>query len=321
MVTMKTMDTFIWSKDRLVADIVAEYQATGKVVIWSNHEGQSNEVVGLYELLDYVVSVFDFNKANITIVTSNSEEQHPEYQIRFVPSMWWDKAYTDFKTLNLQLADKDVTKNLFACFYNRPNWDRLAILNYVRRHVTHESMVAYNPSKDPHAYNYVDYNSVAANCRDLLDEIVQFSDKPVKLPIGHIDKELFNAMDVCVYYSDFFVEVVAETYITGLTFFPTEKTIRPLLCKTPFIAQASQGFLSNLKARYGFKTFDRWWDESYDQCQGYERVRKIFAVMAYLDKLTDQEKTSMYADMKETLAHNSQLCEEICIREILNEQK
>ena len=84
-----------------------------------------------------------------------------------------------------------------------------------------------------------------------------------------------------------------------------------MLAKTPFIIQGPQGYLSTLKSDYGFKTFDQWWDESYDQLQNYDRIKKIYQVIDHINTLSDNDKLSMYADMTQVLEHNYQILQDL----------
>ena len=58
--------------------------------------------------------------------------------------------------------------------------------------------------------------------------------------------------------------VVLETVFDGQRIHLTEKTLRPIACKQPFMIAAGPGALEYIK-RYGFKTFAPWINESYDQ--------------------------------------------------------
>lgn len=72
------------------------------------------------------------------------------------------------------------------------------------------------------------------------------------------------------HYHRFDVEIVAETYTLGETFFPTEKTVRPLMAVKPVLVYGPKRFLSRLRD-LGFKTFGDCWDESYDDLEGPAR--------------------------------------------------
>ena len=75
-------------------------------------------------------------------------------------------------------------------------------------------------------------------------------------------------------YRSIFLDLVIETYIAGISFFPTEKTLRPIIAKTPFVVMGPAGYLSNLQ-RMGFKTFSKWWDEGYDNFSNRQRIIEI----------------------------------------------
>jgi hypothetical protein len=80
------------------------------------------------------------------------------------------------------------------------------------------------------------------------------------------------------HYHKFDVELVAETMTMGTTFFPTEKTARPIVGMKPFVIYGPTNYLKNLK-NLGFKTFDSVWDEDYDNYSGHERWQKIKPVI------------------------------------------
>jgi hypothetical protein len=152
----------------------------------------------------------------------------------------------------------------------------------------------------------VSLDKVIENAPDQLYNIVEYLKTGPEPLVGHPGHkpDFDENMDVLKFYNDFFIDVVGETYSNGLTFFVTEKTVRPIVALTPFITYGPQGFLSNLRARYGFKTFGQWWDESYDNYSGYDRIKKMYTVIDQIDVLSLSDKQQMYFDMQETLLHN-----------------
>jgi hypothetical protein len=55
----------------------------------------------------------------------------------------------------------------------------------------------------------------------------------------------------------------------------------------------------------GFKTFDRWWDESYDLEHTFPaRVRKMLKVVTEIVNKSDEELVIMLQEMEDTLSHN-----------------
>lgn len=83
------------------------------------------------------------------------------------------------------------------------------------------------------------------------------------------------------FYPEFQIELVAETCCVGETFFPTEKTIRPLSAKKPVLIFGPQFFLANLQ-HMGFKTYDQCWDESYDRLEGQDRWQAMLLVIEHI---------------------------------------
>lgn len=78
------------------------------------------------------------------------------------------------------------------------------------------------------------------------------------------------------------VEVVLETLFDDSRLHLTEKTLRPIATGHPFILCATPGSLTYLKD-YGFKTFDNFWDESYDSIiDPVQRLECIIELMKYL---------------------------------------
>ena len=100
--------------------------------------------------------------------------------------------------------------------------------------------------------------------------------------------------------------IVTETVYFLPKLHLTEKIFKPIVAKRPFILVAAPGNLAYLK-RYGFKTFDHWIDESYDNEQDhYIRIEKITAEIAKLCALEPIVLKQMHIEMQEILEYNFQ---------------
>jgi hypothetical protein len=98
--------------------------------------------------------------------------------------------------------------------------------------------------------------------------------------------------------------VVTETVYFNSKLHLTEKVFKPIVAQRPFILVAAPGNLAYLKS-YGFRTFDQWIDESYDQeTDHYLRIEKITEEIAKLCAQEPGDLIMMHRDMQETLEYN-----------------
>lgn len=107
------------------------------------------------------------------------------------------------------------------------------------------------------------------------------------------------------HYESTFVSLVTET-LTETVFF-SEKTFKPILMGHPFILVGGRGSLRKLK-ELGFKTFDQWWDESYDDCDDFiDRCTAISKILTSLNNKNNNQLRLIRNFMKPVLKHNQEL--------------
>jgi len=109
------------------------------------------------------------------------------------------------------------------------------------------------------------------------------------------------------HYDNTFISVVMCAFPFDNACHLHSSTFNPMYCGHPVIQFGPKGHLEELRKR-GFKTFNGWWDESYDSIEdGWERLQAIFNIVTQLSKKSPSEMLDMYKDMKDTLQHNSDL--------------
>ena len=110
----------------------------------------------------------------------------------------------------------------------------------------------------------------------------------------------FNTED----YQSTEIEVVLETLFDDDRLHLTEKSLRPIACRQPFILAATHGSLQYLR-NYGFQTFDSVWDESYDTIENpYHRMKAIINVMCDISNWTDTQRLANTQRMEQIVDHN-----------------
>lgn len=104
-----------------------------------------------------------------------------------------------------------------------------------------------------------------------------------------------------------FLWVVTETLFEGSGIsrcYFTEKTYKPMSLFMPFLLVAQPYSLHNLRSE-GFRTFNKYWDESYDlERHSIRRIRKIMETIGFLAARSETELRDMYTDMRPVLEHN-----------------
>jgi hypothetical protein len=104
-----------------------------------------------------------------------------------------------------------------------------------------------------------------------------------------------------------FVDLVTETVVDPNSLFFTEKTWKPVVIGKPFLLLGSNNMLEQMK-RYGFKTFDKWFDESYDYAPTLKE--KIIIIIKNLERYknhTPEQLQALRQEMKEVCIHNQNI--------------
>jgi hypothetical protein len=88
------------------------------------------------------------------------------------------------------------------------------------------------------------------------------------------------------------------------TLFLSEKIFKPIVCHHPFIVMGNKGSLAKLR-ELGFKTFDGFIDESYDNLSTWERFEAIIETIKKIDAIED--KMEWYKSLQDIIEHNYEI--------------
>ena len=101
-----------------------------------------------------------------------------------------------------------------------------------------------------------------------------------------------------------FLHVVTETCFWDEKTHLTEKIFKPIVARQPFVLLGCVDNLKYLKS-YGFKTFDAWWDESYDNITDpIERLQAVVKIINNICAMSDKDLTAMLHAMQHVLDYN-----------------
>ena len=307
MINLVNKDRFIYDLEYRTCDIVKEYLDTGRIELLLNSEGLCLDRCEFYKFLYYLTNTFNIDKSVITIHTRNVLETHEFYNIKAITSHWF--AFTKHAIPEYYTPTKDIELNTIGCFVGKVNWNRLILLAYLNENFKEQSLLTCHYRKDDNQKLQSELTELNFYAADELITCVKFLEQ-----CPFIINETFSTYTISQpdhliilnQYHRFFAELVIETYVMGNTFYPTEKTLRPIIAKTPFIAMAPQNHLDNLR-KMGFKTFGNWWDESYDYYEGLHRINEIKKVIAIIMSWPQEKMQQVLIEMEAVLEHNRTL--------------
>jgi len=216
--------------------------------------------------------------------------------------------------------DKKIQKH-FGLFVGTSRWHRLYLAGMMHGLYKDKSMLSFWQ----HHLN----NSLPANLRmddvmlkdtkkSVREHMINFVKQlPLHLAPDDIKLNLNKGADITrgdwetpyeilPYYNSIFMDIVCETWHEGQCFLPNEKTGRPIIARTPFIAYAGKDFLKNLK-KLGFKTFDQWWSEEYDNHEGVQRIQYMLKEIKTISMYPVDRLQEMHQEMLPTLQHNYEI--------------
>lgn len=252
--------------------------------------------LGVYDILD------NFRFAGVTIHTRNQFEYHPRYQYEYISNHWLPKKEYIDSSLHTWNQQK-----IFMCLYGRPTAARLGLASYLNRY--HPTTTHVHLSSDLAEDNL---------CQFELDKLFGYRPDSIRdlgtmisqLPLLLGPKDNYSATNgydfsdsLTALYRDILIDVIVESHVMGNTFFVTEKTLRAIWLKKPFVVFASRNYLEYLR-QMGFRTFADFWDETYD---GFETKDRFWRMLDLLDDIANRpasELQRMYWDMQYSLEHN-----------------
>jgi len=294
-------DHFIWNSTDLIRFLVDNQGQN--IVLITNGEGCCCQAIGLYNLLDQ----FKFEK--VTIVTSNPLETHDRYCINI-------QKFGTYLTVKNPIEDQLHSWNqnkIFGTVYGRPLWHRIGIVSHLSTYHRDLSLLGCLARADEIDSRtlfevgelFKNNPSSFQNFANTLDSFpMQLADIDAYTP-GEQNTDGYVAQTKRI-YKNFLIDIVAETFTSGNCFFPTEKIVRPILLKKPFIVMGSKDYLCYLR-QLGFRTFSDFWNEEYDAYEGRDRYIKILQLIDIISKKSKAELNDIYWSMKYTLDHNYHL--------------
>lgn len=284
-----------WANQAAVVEQLKTIDSDDPVVLDLHAEGPSLHALGIVDTVQLYVPADRVYIKN----WSNAAEQVPFQRLNqtLLSHFFW---YSDrYKHAVPQIRTAEY---LLAYFVGRRTVPRCVMLKDIQQQYSTRCLLSL-------------MNTVANFKKSSLDPVSDWCD-PDKFDLwwnalninsvdGHTVRDQFNDQhntnaSLLRWYSQFDVELVAETYCHGNTFFITEKTVRPIVAGKSMLIYGPQNYLKRLRD-LGFCTWSTVWDESYDQLAGPDRWKSIKSV---IDDIAARDQEQLYQQCLPIVQHN-----------------
>ncbi len=224
----------------------------------------------------------------------------------------WYRGYkysSDITPLNCrQLKKKFITFNRLTG--GARSYRSIFVAELVKNNLIDQGYVSYSfdcPQHGPFDKNLYDsinqFNlsyQYITTCVDALNSYIQ----PLRIDTKDVIVNDSQTLGALSYMVESFLHVVTETCFWEDKTHLTEKIFKPIVAKQPFVLLGCANNLSYLRS-YGFKTFDKFWDESYDTIA--DPISRLQAVIKIIQKICGMSNDKLHVlleEMSEILEYN-----------------
>jgi len=295
----------IWYNEIEVRQKLRGLSSDAEITLDLCSEGPSLHRLGIISVVDDWLAQHNLPPDAVTITRwSNGGESVGYKKSRCsYPSHFW--PYARHYQLPPEQNFSGAKEHLFGLFLGRATVHRNAILYQVQQQWAEQFLIsrltALTPEGTPvpepwHIRNFKGWQLhetlsdwMPGQEQDVIDwfDTQKFSSldsRTIRDQFGDLNNHFVHNRSMLEHYHKFDIELVCESYTLGQTFFPTEKTARPIAGTRPWIIYAAPGYIQQLK-RMGFRSFNSVWDESYDQLEGPARWTAMKTVIQQLIEL------------------------------------
>jgi len=272
-----------------------------KIVMFYAYEGYSGTDGNKdFDVIEKWRKESDFPKDSVYFVCGNllSEQSVKDlgYGFKAKPLHYFEPWNNKYKDRSIEF-NPDPEKYLFLSYNRQPRYHRILLgLSLLKRNLFDRGFFSLNSfgweiENLPHETNPDDFKFLKENSPFIIDHRYNLHYNLA----CNITKED---------YEKTFISIVTETLDEKGTLFFSEKVWKPLMVGHPFVLYGNRGSLRYLKA-VGYKTFNKWIDESYDEeNESSKRSEMIADEINKFAKKSLEELKEIRKEMQGVLDHN-----------------
>lgn len=289
---------------------------TDSHTIETDFENTIFEELELIKKITYLSEVQDFKVYHCEKIPKKYKKKFDfniEYFDLYLSNWCLNNQYSKLKNMNFDYK--------VSCMNHRPDWHRELMAALL-----HDSPDAFVTTfgKMRNSINpYIKINNFNASFQEEIYKKIKIFKKSPNMFVdgeGNLVKYQLNSSIIgAIQNSKFvlnsinnsFVNIVTETRYASPFQYISEKSIKPVLCYRPFIILGTPYSIALLK-KMGLRTFNTWWDESYDsETDHTKRFKMVYDIVTDIlktDTITLQKKLEQ---MKPILEHNARVVSKI----------
>jgi len=281
--------------------------------VFRDHIGYTNDRVELFAIKDIIekTKITDYKIYHCEMLNdqfSSPVDVNIEYFDLFLAH--WIKEHPYHGTQHLNFENK------ISFFNNRDDFSRqymAAML--IEQDYVHTTLNQKHNYKMIKTQQLFPINGFSKEFQQILRPNLQLLDRvhPKYIDDNNHDFTMLQDFDeqhddvVIKWIENSFINLVGETTFYYPYPYISEKTLKPMLAHRPFIILGAPGILKALH-NFGFKTFDKWVDEDYDnELDPYKRFEMVYKLTQDVLRKGTDELTDMLNDMEDVLIHNRKL--------------
>jgi hypothetical protein len=230
---------------------------------------------------------------------------HSVYRVRHNKNDW----FTAIPSIDVSLHQWNQ-KKLFYALFGRPTAGRLALASYLKERHADVSHIHFSATTDNDNINQFEFDKLLSYDKDC---VARAGNLLTHLPLLLSPPDRYTAYygydysdPLTTFYQDILIDLVVESHVLGDTFFPTEKTLRSIWMKKPFVIFASRDYLCYMR-QMGFQTFWQFWDEDYDGFETRDRLLRILKLLDWFASQNPKQLWDLYQTIQPILNHNYDL--------------
>jgi len=211
-------------------------------------------------------------------------------------------CHSELNSKDIEILEKN---GIISCYYW---WHGMIARDWFRHWQHHDDLLPKNKSSSEHRFLLYarDWSGSRTYRKTIIDHCRQYQAQVLyNWNDDFVDSNYSAKIDI-EDSNKSAIHLVAETLFDTEKIYLTEKVFKPMVMSQPFVIFGPPGSLVYLK-RYGFKTFDNLWDESYDlEMDSNTRMQKILRLIDQLAEMSDREFDELYEKSLPLVEYNRQ---------------